>query len=369
MLKQRTREEKEQIVLGEFLALTRIPRPSYYERVVSDYLVRTLTEAGIHAWRDEVGNVIAEKAATAGRENDPTIILQAHMDMVCVSADGALYEPTKDAIRTVRDGRYLRADGTSLGADDGIGIAVILAIFKDSGLSHGRLRAIFTVDEESSMTGVKGLDAKYLDADYLINCDSEDVDIITVSSAGSVNVDVRMQLTREEMQVDERAWSIEFRGLLGGHSGVDIDKDRANAILLLAELLAKLPHIRLAHLAGGMARNAIPSCAEAVIVCPKTAAEQIEKTIREAKADFAARYPQEAGMEIVCREAGDAQPLTADCTANILGFLADIPNGVKAKDSVLNLVETSSNLGVAAMTADELHLRMHPRSSKEDGLI
>ena len=235
-----SRVEKTRLVLDEFRALAAISHPSTAEQAVGDHLEASLREAGLTVYRDACGNLIAEKNASTGCETWPTTILQAHMDMVCVSADGVVYDKYNDPIRLVEDGDYLRADGTSLGADDGIGVAVIMVILKNKSLMHGPIRAIFTVEEETSMRGASQLDAKWLDGDYLINCDSEEVDVITVSSAGGMHIDAKLTCERTARREKTTICQIEVGGLIGGHSGVDIHKGRANAVLVMADILAHL---------------------------------------------------------------------------------------------------------------------------------
>ena len=226
-------------VLNEFAKLAAIPRKSGHEQAVSDFLKNYLTELGFAVTQDEKNNIIADKPACPGFENAPLTILQGHMDMVCVAAEGVAFDPLKDAIKLVRDEKFLRADGTSLGADDGIGVAEAIYIMKNA-KDHGPLRMIVTVDEEQGMTGAIHLDAKHLqDAKFLINCDSENYDELTVGSAGSVNLDFSREIkwVKPEMTA---AWQIEVKGLLGGHSGERIGDGRGNAIRTLAMTLAAL---------------------------------------------------------------------------------------------------------------------------------
>ena len=240
-------------VLNEFAKLAAIPRKSGHEQAVSDFLKNYLTELGFAVTQDEKNNIIADKPACPGFENAPLTILQGHMDMVCVAAEGVAFDPLKDAIKLVRDEKFLRADGTSLGADDGIGVAEAIYIMKNA-KDHGPLRMIVTVDEEQGMTGAIHLDAKHLqDAKFLINCDSENYDELTVGSAGSVNLDFSREIkwVKPEMTA---AWQIEVKGLLGGHSGERIGDGRGNAIRTLAMTLAALAaegEVELAAFNGG----------------------------------------------------------------------------------------------------------------------
>ena len=204
-------------VLDEFSNLAKIPRKSGHEKAVSDYLKKRLEGMGLSVVQDDVNNIIADMPASPGYESAPRTILQCHMDMVCVAEEGVSYDPLTDPIRLHRTDEILEAEGTSLGSDDGSGIAIIIHTLK-SVKRHGPLRMIVTVDEEQGMTGAVHLDKKYLsDADFLINCDSENYDELTVGSAGSVNLDFEKEM-KEQKPVCGSAYEIAVSGLKGGHS-------------------------------------------------------------------------------------------------------------------------------------------------------
>ena len=251
-------------VLEEFAKLAAIPRPSKHEEQVSNYLKNFFEERGFEVVRDDLKNIIAEIPASPGKENSPLTILQGHMDMVCVAEEGYAFEPTKDPIKLIRGEKFLEAEGTSLGADDGIGIAEILWLIKNlDTFNHGRLRIIFTVDEEQGMRGAKGLDKKFLDADYLINCDSENFGEIVAGSAGSVHVNFWRELhyVRPDTKLGTNM-EIKIGGLRGGHSGLDIAGGRVNAIKLAVQIMRAITRrgkIRLSSFSGGRASNVIPS--------------------------------------------------------------------------------------------------------------
>lgn len=370
MLKELTQEEKIRLVLNEFHHLAEIPRPSTAEQAVGDYLEGVLREAGLVVFREACGNVIAEKKASVGYEARPTVILQAHMDMVCVSADEVVYDKMRDAIRLVEEGGYLCAEGTSLGADDGIGVAVIMAILKDTSLKHGKLRAIFTVEEETSMRGAREIDEKYLEGDYLINCDSEEVDTITVSSAGGMNIDVKLTGKRVARRARSATYCVELTGLRGGHSGVDIHRDRANAILVMANILNQQDNVRLIRIEGGMARNAIPNRAQAVIELMERDCARIIKRIADCEEALRQEYPAEDGLSLrLIPMATKELPLEDASLGRLLNFLQELPNGVRAMHKAIpSLVESSSNIGVIMTVGDEITLYMHPRSSEKSTL-
>lgn len=363
-----------QSVMKEFRALAVIPRPSGHEKAVSDYLLTHLKEMGLMVVQDERNNIIADLPAASGRENAPRVILQGHMDMVCVAAPGVVYEPLKDAIKLVEDGDVLRADGTSLGADDGIGVAVILHILRHL-KDHGPVRAIFTVDEERGMTGAIHLDEKYLkDAQYLINCDSENLDELCVGSAGGVDLTFSRTL-KLVAAAKEKTWRLSVGGLQGGHSGEEIGEGRANALRLLSLSLAGFSEagvdFSLASLAGGKAKNAIASDATAIIV---TAApeEKLREVLMQEEQTFRRTYSvTEPALHLTLVEAPPAdQVIAADDAANLLRILRLFHTGVYQMSAVTpGMVETSSNLGVVRMEGAEVDITFYPRSSVEGKLF
>lgn len=359
-------------VLEEFQKLAAIPRKSGEEKRVSDFLKTYLTEQGFHVVQDEVNNIIADAPATPGFEQAPRTILQGHMDMVCVAEDGYDYDPLRDPIKLVRSEKYLEAEGTSLGADDGIGVAEGLYLLKHA-KDHGPLRLIVTVDEERGMTGAIHLAPKYLqDAKFLINCDSENYDELTVGSAGSVDLTFRRALKYEAVP-EGKAYRLSVGGLLGGHSGERIGDGRGNALRTLAFLLQALSRqgrIALADFHGGKAHNAIPDTAEACFLT-QIPREEISQILTAEKEKFLAIYGAvDPSVEFVLQETeapervlipGDAQRL--------LRLLLLLHTGVFAMSTVIpSLVETSANLGVVRMEDDVVSVEYFPRSAVDGKL-
>lgn len=354
-------------VLDEFKNLAAIPRQSGHEQAVSDFLKKYLTEAGFSVQQDEVYNIIADAPTSPGYEKAPLTIIQGHMDMVCVAEEGYSYDPHKDPIKLVRDDKYLSAEGTSLGADDGIGVAEGIYVLKNA-KDHGPLRLIVTVDEERGMTGAVNLEDKYLaDASFLINCDSENWDELTVGCAGSVNLDFSRKLKRTAPQ-GKTAWKISVNGLLGGHSGERIGDGRGNAIRTLALALQALQEkglVEVADFRGGKARNAIPDSAAAVIVTD-LAEEEINEILFVELGRFNKIYGSvdpKAKFQAVKAEL-PAEVLTAGDAKRLLSLLTILHTGVFAMSTVIpGLVETSANLGVVEMKADEVAVQYFPRSA------
>ena len=359
-------------VLAEFGKLAEIPRMSGHEKAVSDFLMDYLKGLGFQVVQDDVFNIIVDKPATKGMEQAPLTILQSHMDMVCVADEGRPFDPLKDSIRLIRDDEYLRADGTSLGADDGIGVAEIIYILKNCE-KHGPLRAIFTVDEERGMTGAEHLDKKYLaDGKFLINCDSENYDELTIGCAGNVTIEFSRSLSFEKPSCGN-AYRIEWRGLCGGHSGERIGDGRANAIRLMAQTLTelqKLGRIELSAFKGGKAYNAIPDSAEAVIVTD-IGKEAIEDCLARCRETIGSIYGDaETNGVLSGVETGMPEKVRSrnDCRSS-LQLMTMIHSGVYAmSNSVPGLVETSANMGVARIEEGKLKLCLLPRSAVDGKL-
>ena len=360
-------------VLGDFEALAAIPRPSLHEKAVSDYLLGVFREMGCEVVQDASNNIIADRAATPGFENAPRIILQGHMDMVCVAAEGVKYDPLRDPIRLRRSEKELSAEGTSLGADDGIGVAMILHVFRHAN-NVGPLRAIITTDEESGMTGAQALDAKYLlDADFLINWDSENFDELTRGCAGSINIDFRRKVEWKKTPEGD-VWKISIRGLQGGHSGERIGDGRGNALRILALTICALEEtcveLSVASLTGGSARNAIAAEADAVIVT-KAKREEVRRVVadveRRAKIILGNADPD---LQIILSETD--RPVCvmsgADATA-VVEALAILHTGVFQMSPALpNLVESSANLGLLRTEEQGVWFSYFARSSVDEKL-
>ena len=358
-------------VIAEFEALTHIPRPSGHERAVSDYLKKRFTEIGCTVTQDDALNIIAEMPATAGCEAAPRTILQGHMDMVCVAEPGVIYDPLKDPIHMQRTENHLTADGTSLGSDDGIGVAEILTAMQYTEV-HGALRAIITVDEEQGMSGARRLDAAHLaDASFLINCDSEDYHIMTVGSAGSVNLDFSRMLSRRESE--QPAYRIAVEGLRGGHSGERIGDGRGNAIRTLAlalQTLAEHGRVEIVSFTGGTARNAIPPTAEAIIRTAIHERELVDLLVGEEKRFHALYGAADPAMKFAFTTVENAEHVIGEEEQrDLIDLLTLLRTGVYDMSRLhADMVETSANLGVLRMDDMEVHVQYFPRSSVNERL-
>jgi len=360
-------------VLAEFKELAKIPRQSQHEKAVSDYLAGWAEKQGFDYIQDQENNIIIEVPATEGHKKGPLTILQGHMDMVCIAEDGEKYDPLTDPIKLIRDKETLTARGTSLGADNGIGIAMIQYMISSENISHGPLRAIFTVNEEDGFTGAFRINEKYfLDATYLINCDSEAFGEMTESCAGSNRYDFSRANTWVFPKGD-LAYELSLSGLRGGHSGIEIGLDHANAIKALGNALGYVSKngvsIELFAFDGGQALNAIPSFAKAILVIASkdqkvfeelmaAAVNQFERTYAAIEKNYKFTYEKTKFPDKVFSEADGL---------SFLNFINQIQDGVQTiSPFVDDLIESSSNLGLAKIGEASTTLNVMARSSEDD---
>ena len=260
-----------QEIWKNFHALTQIPRPSKKEAGIIEYMKKFGEGLGLATTVDDVGNVIIKKPATPGMENRKTVVLQAHLDMVPQKNSDKTFDFEKDPIVTLVDGDWVKADGTTLGSDNGIGVAAAMAVLQSDNLKHGPVEALFTVDEETGMTGASGLKPGLLDGEILINMDSEDEGELYVGCAGGIDISATKKFKEKKVPEGHTAYVLHVKGLKGGHSGLDIDKGRANANKLLFRFLMQAEsdlQVRLAEAMGGDLRNAIPRESKATVLVP-----------------------------------------------------------------------------------------------------
>lgn len=351
-----------------FAEINKIPRPSHKEQKMGAFLVDFGKKHGLETLQDSTGNVLIRKPATKGMENLKTTVLQSHMDMVCEKEAGLNFDFEKDAIQTYIDGDWLKAKGTTLGADDGIGVAMQLAILADDTIQHGPLECLFTVCEEEGLNGAMGLEAGFMKADYLINLDSEDEGLIFVSCAGGANTKATFNVVLEDTPANQFFFKIQISGLTGGHSGDDIEKKRANANKLLARLLEafKKYDIRIADIQSGGLHNAIPRDGYAVACVPTQFKENLRVDFNVMTAEFEEEFSAtEQNMRFKLES---TQPTTKviDKTSgnNLITALVCVPNGVLAMDqNIPDFVETSSNLASIHLNKDKVNIVTSQRSN------
>jgi dipeptidase D len=389
---------------SHFEALTRIARPSFGEERAVEHVEAWARQRGYATRRDAAGNLVVAVPASAGREGAPTVVLQGHLDMVCERHPDSPYDPREGRIRLVRDGEWLTAEGTTLGADDGVAIAAMLAVAEDPDAAHGPLELLMTVAEEVGLAGARELDPALITGSLLLNLDSEEDGTLTVGCAGGTDSVLRIREPREPL-AGAAQLRVTVSGGRGGHSGGDIAAGRANAIKALARAVRAAPHARLVALDGGASRNAIPRDAAAVVaVAPgevaavRAAIEREGERIRDAfratdpgvrvtvaapnGADAVDTADGEAAADTADREAaaGGGAAAAADgeaaagawsaaATARLLDLLAILPAGpIGMSPDFPGVVETSSSLGVAETEGDRLTLRCLSRSANDAAL-
>ena len=347
-----------QRIIDEFTKFSVIPHGSGNEKMVGEYLVNWAKEHNLKCEMDSYGNVIMEKAASAGYENAERVILQSHMDMVCVADSDKEYNPVTDSIEIYRDGDFLKAKGTSLGADDGAGVAMMLYILSDNTLKHPAIRAIFTVEEETSMKGAENLDIKYLDAKYLLNLDWEEKDSISSSCSNTVSIIFDSNVKREKNE--KPSYKINVMNLLGGHSGCDINLPRASAIKVLAQLIFDID-CSVAAFNAGRVVNAICAEAEAIIAYEG----DIHAAVKAFEEAVKSEYPNEKGFNIVVEPFVADTVLSKDDADRFISFLVSVHSGVFYMSKYTpDFVETSQNIGIVKLN-DSLHIEILARSSSK----
>lgn len=340
---------------GEF---SEIPRESGNEKGVSDYLVNFAKERNLEVSQDEALNVIIEKPATAGYVDHAPITLQAHMDMVCVKENDSDHDFENDPIKLIVDGDWVRADGTTLGADNGIGLAYILAILDEEEISHGPLQAIITTGEETSMVGANALDYTKISGKYLLNLDSEEDGYLTIGCAGGLDLEITFD--KEYEKAEGEFLSLDLKGFEGGHSGMEIDKARINTIKTLGRLLVDIEGVQIADLTGGVKRNAIASTAKATFaVANKDEAKaEIEKRIADILNESKDTDP--AGQITVEEASFDGEVISKEASENLIQAIFTIPDGLYKKHE--GEIITSSNLGILENHEDVVKLSSMIRS-------
>ena len=353
-----------------FAEICAIPRCSKHEEKISRYVYDTAKRMGLQASTDAFGNVVVRKPASAGKEHVTPIVLQGHLDMVCEKNKGTVHDFAKDPIRLVRHGNALMADGTTLGADNGVAVATNLAIMEDRSIEHGPLEFLFTVDEETGLTGANNLGTEFLKGRTLINLDSEEEGALYVGCSGGRNTTASWKLSREAAPPKSVTGVLHVKGLKGGHSGLEIDKGRGNAIKILGRVLLALQPagVRIASLEGGNKTNAIPREAEAVVALPKNkwaAAEAIVKQFGDVvRAECATVEPDLAiGLE-EAKGRKRVKVLSRGLHRKVLAAIAAFPHGVtKMSADIPGLVETSTNVAVVRMMPKAVEIITSQRSS------
>ncbi|MDA3870986.1 MAG: aminoacyl-histidine dipeptidase [Candidatus Marinimicrobia bacterium] len=358
-------------ILELFQQINNIPRCSKNEEKISNWLVNWAKEQKLEVVNDEVKNVLIKVPATKGLENRQTIVIQGHMDMVCEKTPDSSHDFSKDPIENIIDGDWLHANHTTLGADNGVALAFGMEIARDKNIVHPPLELLFTVDEETGLTGANALRDDFLDGRILLNFDSEQEGIFTIGCAGGKDTEISLPLNYEEIPNDFKLYKIEISGLMGGHSGQDITAHRANANKVLARVLQSIKEkyfFNIVNLSGGTAHNAIPRDSHAIISFKSEHYENIKEIVQEIEKVIQAEFADtEKSIKIKLMESNRdyTRSFTKDTTEKAIDLILALPHGIKDMSlEFKKLPETSCNLAVLEVENDSLKILSSQRSSK-----
>lgn len=358
------------IIFKNFSKISEIPRGSGNEKGISDFLVNFAKKLNLEVIQDEALNVIIKKPATKGYENAPTVIIQGHMDMVCEKNNETIHDFNKDPLKLVVDGDKIYAEGTTLGADDGIAVAYAMALLEDNNIEHPALEILLTTDEETGMTGAMNIRKEHLKGEILINIDTEEEGYLLVSCAGGIRTRSAIKLEKEKKEKNGLEYKIKVKGLKGGHSGTDIDKWRGNSNKILGRILKEIFskfEYRLISINGGSKNNAIPRESEGIIFIDEKYKDVLKDTVNEMSNIIKNELiNQDPGLNIILEEniSDNNEIISLDCTKRIINLLYLYPNGVNTMSTTIeNLTESSTNLGIVKTYNEEIEFDSAVRSS------
>jgi dipeptidase D len=361
-------------IWNHFAKILAIPHCSGNEKPFGDYVLSFAKSLNLAAQRDKVGNVLVSKPATPGHENAPGVILQGHLDMVCEKNSDVVHDFAKDPIQAEIKGEWVQAKGTTLGADNGIGVSACLAVMEDTSLVHGPLEFLFTVDEETGLTGANRIQKGFLKGTRLLNLDSEEEGTFTIGCAGGADSEIAFPIVRKK-RASKDLFRLKVHGLRGGHSGLDINQGRANAIKLLVRMLREAQdsvRFELVGLEGGNKRNAIPREAWAVLACAPAQMRALSTLFKKSFERIAIEYETvetEAAYALVRADEPKPFALTVECQRGLLNYLLAIPHGVVAMHPEMkDLVETSTNLAIIRTGKSQIDIICSTRSSVASAL-
>jgi len=360
-------------ILSFFEELSKIPRPTRGEGAVTNYILDWAKSNNLEANKDETGNVIIHAKATKGRENDPIVTIQGHMDMVCEKTPESKIDPSKDPLKLIYDGDWLRADGTTLGADNGIGLAYAMFAATNENISRPELELLFTIAEEDGFDGVHGLKPNSLKGKYLINLDSSAYRVFTVASASTQNTGAILKFSKTALDSNLKYLEIVADNMMGGHSGIDIAKMRANASVALFHSLQDAfakAKFHLVSFDGGTRRNVIPRHAKAVIAVETGSVSIIKESIKESEKYVANKYTDETNPTITVTEtAGGTNGLSIEDTKKSIDFITSLPNGLESWSKDLeNTIEASNNIAIVKLEDTGLSFLSLQRGATMEGL-
>jgi dipeptidase D len=362
------------VVWKHFDKLAAIPRASTKEAAAREYVRSTATKLGLESVQDDVGNIVIRKPARPGREGAPMALLQGHLDMVCEKNEGTVHDFNVDPIKVIRDGDWLKAEGTTLGADNGVGVAAALAVMESNEIAHGPLEFLFTIDEETGLTGAAAFPGGLLKSKYFLNLDNEENGTLCIGCSGGVKTTARRKVQLRPAGAGS-TWRIKVSGLKGGHSGVDIHQGRGNALRIMGGTLQVLLDrlaMEIAEVNGGSAQNAIPREAAALVLVDPSRETDLKSLVATAEAGYKADLGGfDPGLQITVEkterpekvlDANDAKPTVA--------LLASLPHGVLAMSpDVPGLVQTSTNLATVNTRGDLAEIVTSQRSAIESSML
>lgn len=361
-----------QCIWKNFYALTQVPRPSGHLEKIQQFLLDFGKQVGVEAFKDPAENIVFRKPATPGMENRKGVILQAHMDMVPQKTPDSPHNFETDAIQPWIDGEWVKATNTTLGADNGLGVAAIMSVMEDKSLVHGPVEALITADEETHMVGVNNLPSGELHGDILLNLDTELWGEFVIGSAGGVDVTATLDYQEVDTDPTDVAVKVTLQGLRGGHSGLEIQEGRGNANKMMVRFVREAieeTEARLASWHGGNMRNAIPFKAEVVLTLPKENVEALKELAADWLADFQEEYaPIEKNIQLTVEEvATPAKQVPVELQDNLINVIYACHNGVfRMIPHYLDVVETSSNLAIIDIAEGKTAMKILVRSSRED---
>ncbi len=361
-------------VWKHFDQLAAIPRASTKEAAAREYVLTLAKKHGLESTQDKVGNLVVRKPARPGREGAPMALLQGHLDMVCEKNEGTVHDFAVDPIKVIRDGDWLKADGTTLGSDNGVGVAAALAVMESSDIAHGPLEFVFTIDEETGLTGAAEFPGGLLKSKYFLNLDNEEKGTLCIGCSGGIKTTARRKVALRPVGAGS-AWRIKVSGLKGGHSGVDIHQGRGNAVRILGgvlqTLLDRLP-VEIADIKGGSAQNAIPREAAAVVVLDPSRENELKSLVATAEGGYKTDLGAfDSGLQITFEKADRPEKvLEASDAKQTVALIATLHHGVLAMSpDVAGLVQTSTNLAIINTNGDVVEVVTSQRSAIESSML
>ncbi len=373
-MSQEVRNLQPSIVWNNFEDLNAVPRPSKKEEKVRAFLKEFGEKNGIETIVDAIGNIIYRKPASKGFENRKGVILQAHMDMVHQKNSDVIFDFNTQGIISYIDGEWVKAQGTTLGSDNGMGVAAIMSVMASKDLQHGPVEALITVDEESGMTGAFNLQPGILKGSILLNLDSEEEDELCVGCAGGIEVNVNAKYQEEKVPANHSAFKLSLRGLKGGHSGVDIHLGRANANKLMNRFLAEITanlNAKIASVEGGSLRNAIPRESFVVIVIPVASEKELQQSVSSLESAWKNEFKMEDKLSFSTEKVDlPATIMDEKSQQNLINALYACPNNVLAMSiDIKGLVDTSNNIAKVNVGKGELSVQCLARGNSETGKV